>query len=423
MTFQKTLLLTTAVLAVVTGVGSALAADPVTLTIDSWRPDDLSIWQDKILPVFMAAHPDIKVVFSPTASTEYNASLNTKLQGGSAADIITCRPFDASLALFKAGQLDDLTGLPGMENFNDTAKVAWSTDDGKQTFCVPMASVIHGFIYNKDAFDKVGITTPPATMDEFYADLDKIKADGTFIPLDIGTHDQWEAATMGYQNIGPNYWKGEEGRKALIAGTQKLTDPQWVAPFTELAKWKPYLADGFEAQTDSDSTTLFQTGRAAIYPAGSWAISNFEQNPDLKMGTFPPPVPKAGDKCYISDHVDIAMGINAASKNQDAAKTFLSWVASDEFQGLYANALPGFFPLSSHKIDVQDPIAQQFVAWRQTCEGTIRSTYQILSRGTPNLENDTWTESANVINGTDTPDVAAKKLQDGLDSWYTPGKS
>jgi raffinose/stachyose/melibiose transport system substrate-binding protein len=310
-----------------------------------------------------------------------------------------------------------------MENFADVAKVAWSTDDGKSTFCVPMASVIHGFIYNKDAFAKVGITTPPATMDEFYADLDKIKADGTYIPLDIGTHDQWEAATMGYQNIGPNYWKGEEGRKALIAGTQKLTDPQWVAPYAELAKWKPYLADGFEAQTDSDSTTLFQSGKAAIYPAGSWAISNFEQNPDLKMGTFMPPVPKAGDKCYISDHVDIAMGINAASKNQDAAKTFLSWVASDEFQGLYANALPGFFPLSKNTIEIKDPIAQQFVAWRQTCAGTIRSTYQILSRGTPNLENDTWTESANVINGTDTPEVAAKKLQDGLDSWYKPGQS
>ena len=44
-----------------------------------------------------------------------------------------------------------------MENFSDVAKAAWTTDDGKTTFCVPMASVIHGFIYNKDAFDKLGI--------------------------------------------------------------------------------------------------------------------------------------------------------------------------------------------------------------------------------------------------------------------------
>ncbi len=399
---------------------SGLAFADSTLTIESWRSDDLPIWQDKILPVFMKQHPDIKVVFSPTDSTQYNAALNTKLQGGSAGDIITCRPFDASLALFKAGQLSDVTGLPGMENFSPTAKVAWSTDDGKTAFCVPMASVLHGFIYNKDAFAKVGIADTPKTMDEFYADLDKIKADGTYIPLDMGTHDQWEAATMGYQNIGPNYWKGEDGRKALIAGKEKLTDADWVAPYKELAKWKPYLADGFEAQTDSDSTTLFQTGKAAIYPAGSWAITSFEQNADLKMGTFPPPVAKAGDTCYISDHVDIAMGINAATKNMDAAKTFMSWVASDEFATLYSNALPGFFSLSSHDIKVNDPIAQQFVAWRQTCKSTIRSTYQILSRGTPNLENDTWTASANVINGTETADEAAKKLQAGLDSWYKP---
>jgi raffinose/stachyose/melibiose transport system substrate-binding protein len=399
---------------------SGLAYADSTLTIESWRSDDLPIWQDKILPVFMKAHPDIKVVFSPTDSTQYNAALNTKLQGGSAGDIITCRPFDASLALFKAGQLTDVSSLPGMENFSPTAKVAWSTDDGKTAFCVPMASVLHGFIYNKDAFAKVGITDAPKTMDEFYADLDKLKADGTYIPLDIGTHDQWEAATMGYQNIGPDYWHGEDGRKALIAGKEKLTDADWVAPFKELAKWKPYLADGFESQTDSDSTTLFQTGKAAIYPAGSWAITNFEQNKDLKMAAFAPPVPKAGDTCYISDHVDIAMGINAATKNMDAAKTFMSWVASDEFATLYSNALPGFFSLSSHDIKVNDPIAQQFVAWRQTSKSTIRSTYQILSRGTPNLENDTWTAAANVINGTETPEAAAKKLQDGLDSWYKP---
>ena len=46
----------------------------------------------------------------------------------------------------------------------------------------------------------------------------------------------------------------------------------------------------------------------------------------------------------------------------------------------------------------------------------------ILSRGTPNLENETWVESANVINGTDTPEVAGEKLQKGLDTWYKPAQ-
>ncbi|EBV3599696.1 carbohydrate ABC transporter substrate-binding protein [Salmonella enterica subsp. enterica serovar Virchow] len=399
---------------------SALAQE---LTIESWRNDDLAIWQEKLIPAFNAANPDIKVTFAPSAPTEYNAALNAKLDAGSAGDLITCRPFDASLELYNKGHLADLTALPGMENFSDVAKSAWQTDDGKATFCVPMASVIHGFMYNIDAFEKLGIKVP-ATEEEFFAALDKIKADGTYVPMAMGTKDLWEAATMGYQNIGPTYWKGEEGRLALIKGEQKLTDPQWVEPFATLAKWKPYLGDGFEAQSYPDSQNLFTLGRAAIYPTGSWEISGFETQIGgaFKMGAFPPPVRKAGDTCYISDHNDIGVGLNAKSKNPEAAKKFLSWVASQEFATIYANALPGFFSLNKNEVKMENPLAQEFVSWRAKCQPTIRSTYQILSRGTPNLENETWVESANVINGTDTPEVAGEKLQKGLDSWYKPAK-
>ncbi|UHS63556.1 carbohydrate ABC transporter substrate-binding protein [Agrobacterium vaccinii] len=400
--------------------GIASAAD-VTLTIESWRNDDLAIWKDKLIPAFETKNPGIKLNFQPMAPTEYNAALNAKLESGSAGDLITCRPFDASLELFKKGYLGDLTKNPGMENFSDVAKSAWSTDDGASTFCVPMASVIHGFIYNKDAFDALKIEVPK-TQAEFFAALDKIKADGTYVPMAMGTKDLWEAATMGYQNIGPNYWKGEEGRLALIKGEQKLTDADWVKPYEVLAKWKDYLGDGFEAQTYPDSQNLFTLGRAAIYPAGSWEISGFNTQAQFKMGAFPPPVEKEGDACYISDHTDIGMGVNAKSKHAAEAAKFLTWVSSAEFADLYANALPGFFSLNKTAVKMADPLAQEFVSWREKCKPTIRSTYQILSRGTPNLENETWVESANVINGTDTPKVAAEKLQKGLNGWYKPAK-
>ena len=415
--FKQALLVATAV----AGLAGVAQAQDVTLTIESWRNDDLAIWKDKLIPAFEAKNPGIKVVFSPSAPTEYNAALNAKLESGSAGDLITCRPFDASLELYKKGYLADITSNPGMENFSDVAKSAWQTDDGAATFCVPMASVIHGFIYNKDAFDALGLT-PPKTEEEFFKVLEAIKADGNYIPMAMGTKDLWEAATMGYQNIGPNYWKGEEGRLALIKGEQKLTDPQWVKPFEVLAKWKDYLGDGFEAQTYPDSQNLFTLGRAAIYPAGSWEIGGFNTQAQFKMGAFMPPVEKDGDPCFISDHTDIAVGMNAKTAHPEEAKKFLSWVASPEFAEIYANSLPGFFSLNSTPVKMEDPLAQEFVSWRDKCKSTIRSTYQILSRGTPNLENETWVESANVINGTTTPEAAAKKLQDGLDSWYKPAK-
>ena len=402
-----------------TMLGGTAWGQDVTLTIESWRNDDITIWQDTLIPAFEAANPGIKLVFSPSAPADYNAVLNSKLDAGSAGDLITCRPFDASLELYNKGQLADLTSLASMANFSDVAKSAWQTDDGAATFCVPMASVIHGFLYNADAFEELGLT-PPATEEEFFAVLDKIKEDGTYVPMAMGTQDQWEAATMGYQNIGPNYWKGEEGRKALIEGTQKLTDEPWVAPFVQLAKWKDYLGDGFEAQTYPDSQNLFTLGRAAIYPTGSWEIGVFNPQVSFTMGAFPPPVPNAGDTCYISDHTDIALGMNAKTAHPEETKAFLEWVGSPEFATLYANALPGFFSLNSTAVEMEDPLAKEFVSWREKCEPTIRSTYQILSRGTPNLENETWNASANVIRGSETPEDAAKRLQEGLASWYEP---
>lgn len=404
-----------------TALAGAAQAQDVTLTVESWRNDDLTIWQDTIIPAFEAEHPGIQVEFAPTAPTEYNAALNSKLQAGSAGDLITCRPFDASLDLFNAGQLADLTDLPAMANFSDVAKSAWQTDDGASTFCVPMASVIHGFIYNADAMAELGLEVP-TTEEEFFAVLDAVKADGTYIPMAMGTNDQWEAATMGYQNIGPTYWKGEEGRLALIAGEQKLTDEPWVAPFETLARWGEYLGDGYEAQTYPDSQNLFTLGRAVIFPAGSWEIAVFNSQVDFAMGAFPPPVRAAGDTCYISDHTDIGLGMNAATEHPEEARAFLEWVGSPAFAALYSNALPGFFSLNSTPVEQADPLAQTFVSWRETCEPTIRSTYQILSRGTPNLENETWNASANVVRGSETPADAAARLQAGLDSWYTPAQ-
>lgn len=401
--------------------GTSVLAQDVTLTIESWRNDDITIWREQIIPAFEAAHPGIKLDFQPTAPTQYNSALNSKLDAGTAGDLITCRAFDASLSLFQGGKLADLTDLDSMSNYSDVAKSAWSTDDGSQTFCVPVASVIHGFIYNKDAFTELGLDVP-TTEDEFFAVLDAIREDGSYIPMAMGINDQWESATMGYANIGVNYWKGEEGRAALIAGDAKLTDEEWVAPFRQLARWSDYLGRGYESQSYPDSQNLFTLGRAAIYPSGSWEIAGFREQADFEMGAFPPPVPAGADACYISDHTDMGMGLNAASPHQEAGRAFLNWLGTSEFANLFANAVPGFFPLSSADVQLNDPLAQEFIGWRAACNSSIRPFHQIVSRGTPNLSNESWNAAANVMRGSTTPEEAAAELQAGLASWYDPQK-
>ena len=317
-------------------------------------------------------HPDIKVQFKADPPTEYNAALNARLAGGTAGDIITCRPFDASLDLFKKGNLVAVNDVPGMENFSDVAKSAWSTDDGKTTFCMPMASVIHGFIYNKKIFDELKLT-PPKTMAEFHAVLDKIKADGKYTPLAMGTADQWEAATMGFQNIGLNYWKGEEGRKALIEGKQKFTDPAYVETFAELATWAPYLGDGYQAQKYPDTQNLFAprpgrhlSGRLVGHP-------DVPQAGGLRVRRLPAAAAGGRDKCYISDHTDIGIGINAkVEERRGAQRSSLSGSASPEFADDLCQRAARLLPaLERQGRPLKDPVAQS--SWAGAAPARARS--------------------------------------------------
>ncbi len=43
---------------------AAPAAEKVSITIESWRNDDLAIWQDIIIPAFNQGYPDIEVIFA-----------------------------------------------------------------------------------------------------------------------------------------------------------------------------------------------------------------------------------------------------------------------------------------------------------------------------------------------------------------------
>jgi len=181
-----------------------------------------------------------------------------------------------------------------------------------------------------------------------------------------------------------------------------------------------YLSKGASAQTYGDSQNQFALGRAAIYPTGSWDISYFGQTPGLELGAFAPPVRKAGDPCFISDHMDIGLGVNKKSKNKEDAYKFLAWVGSQEFADIYTNRVTGFFSLSNHLIAVRDPVAKQMAEWRGSCASTIRFNAQVLNRGQPSMESELWNVNAQVLNGKLAPKDAAAKLQNGFAKWYKP---
>jgi raffinose/stachyose/melibiose transport system substrate-binding protein len=386
-----------------------------TLVVESWRADDKELWDTVLIPTFRKKYPGIEIRYQRTAPTEYDAAVQDRLANNNAGDLITCRPFDVSQALYRKHYLEKLDGKPGMENFAASALTAWQSEDASATFCMPIASVIHGFLYNKKIFKKLNLQVP-RTEAEFMAVLDTVKKNGAYVPLALGTEDKWEATQTLFANVGPNFWRGEEGRKALARGKAKFTDAPYVAALDFEAGLTAYLPPNANTQTYSDSQRQFASGLAAIYPAGSWDLSYFNKVPGLEFGVFAPPVKNLGDQCYILDHMDIGIGINRKSRNKEDAYRFLEWVGSQEFADLYSNRATGFFSLSNHLIAVRDPIAKQMTSWRTACKSTIRIDAQVLNSGRSDWEHELWDVNASVLNGKLSGAEAARQIQEGFAS-------
>jgi raffinose/stachyose/melibiose transport system substrate-binding protein len=226
---------------------------------------------------------------------------------------------------------------------------------------------------------------------------------------------------LGYQNIGPNYWHGEDGRLALINGQARVTDASYVAAFRELASWRPYIGDHPADATEAQAVDAFAAGKAAMIVAGSWSLAQFTGK--VNFGAFPPPVAREGDTCYFTDHTDMGIGINAASPNKEAALKLVEWMANADFAERFSNSVPGFFSLSNHFFELKDPVASTMMGWRDTCDSTLRLGAQFLTRGEPSLTTELAEVSQSVVLGTMTPEAAAARIQQGLASWYPPQKA
>lgn len=403
--------------------GDGASDKDVELVIESWRMDDLVVWEDKILPAYMEEHPGVNIKFNGVANTEYGTTLSTKLKGGTAGDIIMVEPYDYRTSLYQEGYLAKLNDIEGLDVntdvYEDFAISAWSTDDG-DIFGVPLASCTHGFIYNKTIFDELELKVPE-TIDEFFQVCEKIKAEG-YVPLAYGTADDFVNSVYAFSPAAPNFVGGEEGRQGLINGTKKFTDPEFVAAWEFLDQWKPYLPEGYQGIAYADMQNLFISQQAVIFPAGSWDVSVFNTMSDgsFEMGAFQVPVRKAGDERFVCNHPDMGLALNEASENRDAAVEFLAWTTTDEFAKLWNNELPGLFTLSKHEVEISDPLAAEMASWAQEAGSSPRIAYQYLSRGDFNTDAEIIRMTGLMFAGEMTPQQVAEEMQKGLESSYTP---
>ena len=336
------------------------------LTMWSWRQEDKAAYA-KLIAAFRKQHPDINVKFEAFEAANYNTVLSTALAGGTGPDIVQARSY-GTLGVGKPDYLVplDKSAVPELSNFPDSALAAETMRADGKLYAVPLASQTMLIIYNKELFEKAGVT-PPGTWDELMT-VSKTLKDKGITPFGNGTATAWQNETIVGALLSSQIGKAFE--QDVLAGKADFTDPRFVGALTKLDEIKTYFAPNFSGVDYAASQQLFATGRAAMFAGGSFEIANFlRQNPKLKLGLFASPVAKAGDPRLVALYYDGGYAINAASKNKEAALKFLRFLGTPEFGTLFSNELQNISPIKG--VAFENPLLKEVSTLNQSAMSYI----------------------------------------------------
>ena len=403
---------------VVSMASTGLSAGKVTLTMGSWRVDDVE-QVNKLLAAFTKKNPNIVIKFNPTNPPDYNAVLRTQLTGGTGPDLMYLRSFKVAQDLFSDGFLAPITVLKGLkENYTVGSLSPWTTDKGV-TFGVPFMAVSHGVYYNMDLFKKYQLSVPK-TWEELMAAAKTLK-DAGITPFSNGSKDEWDMNEIVFMNILPSFLGGRTARLEYETGKVPFNDPKMVSVFKGIQDIAPYLPDGQEGVSYYDAQQLFLLGKAAMFFGGSWDVAFFEKSaPDFQWSIFAVPAP-AGGKTVVCFHPDCGMGLNKASKFPKEGKLFLSWLTTTEAAQILADEIPGFYPLNKKAVKIsKSKHANDFYALGNGKELDCRFDWPVIMDGQPSGYNLTQDAAIAVAKGEMTPEEAADSVQEGLEQWFKP---
>ena len=396
--------------------GSSGDSKNVTLSVWSWRTEDVAAYK-AIFAVYEKQHPGTKVDFKAFKNTEYNLILTTGLAGAKGPDVAQVRSYGQLQPTIASKSLLPLDGVVDLSSWDaNVVKSAKGKDDGK-LYAVPLAQQTLQMYYNKDVFAKNGLT-PPTTWAEFMAVNVKLKKAGV-VPMAVGAKDSWTLPML-HQVLAAPRFGGNAFEKAVMTGQKTFKDPGWIASVDVLNKLKPYLPDSAVGVAYTDAQILFTSGKAAMFPGGSFELGFFQkQNPALKMGVFQVPAPQGSPTMVptTTGYADGAFGISAKSDAQTASKDLVKWMATKEFGQLVADNVKQLSAV--HGVSYSDPLLKEMKD-NYTKNPTPYLLLVDFRYGTPSGTDLMGTGVQEMLLGKKNASQISADLQTGVSQWFKP---
>ena len=298
---------------------------------------------------------------------------------------------------------------------------AYYTIDDK-LYSMPFNSSTPIMYYNKDMFDKAGITDVPDSLEG----IDKIgeqlmSKGGASEVMSLGIYGWFFEELIGKQGL--NYANNGNGRDKTATAVE--FDKNGAAK-NILTEWQKLNKDGYApivGKGGDAGLADFSAGKSAITLGSTASLKQILQdvNGKFNVGTAYFPKVKESDKGGVSIGGASLWALdNKDPKKLRATWEFVKFLISPESQA-YWNAQTGYFPVTTKSQDEQtfkDNIAQypQFqTAIDQLHDSKPQYAGALLSVF-PEARQIVETEIENMINGNETPEKAVESMASQINS-------
>lgn len=349
---------------------TAPAAKKSTLKVLTWSNQGSVDAINNFAKDFMARYPEITVEVTDVDTNQYDMTLATRQQAND-VDLFTMgdgftrpsvdwAPSEAPAwqQMVENGVLLDITDQPWVKNWS--SGVPPCTYQGRVYAIATAANATTGIFYNKKLFADNGWSAPK-TWSEFEKLCSDIKAKG-MVPLTVGGGDVWPYLMQSngvMASLGVDYeayWKG------LWTGETRLNDETGLKAFERMSYINENLEPNFMGISYAEVIGRFVSGKAAMLMDGAWQATEFAKvDPNFAYGYFPLPGEKEG--VALEGKFDLCFGINANSKNTDAALKWMEMLSEKEQYTKFIDTA-GFIP-TMDGVDVTNAFISEMLPYTQ----------------------------------------------------------
>ena len=229
-----------------------------------------------------------------------------------------------------------------------------------------MASVIHGFIYNKEAFEELGLEEPE-TVDEFFARARRAQGGRHLHAARHGHGRPVGGRDDGLHQHRPDLLEGRGRPQGADRRHRQVHRPGLCRALRDpraLGRLHGRRLPGAELLGQPEP--LHPRPRRDLSRPARGRSAASTTRPIFEMGAFPPPVAGRGRHLlHLGPHRH-----RHRHERRDAPTPRRRGPSSNgsprpSSRRSTPTRCPGFFSLSTAEFEVEDPLAQEFISWRE----------------------------------------------------------